>query len=271
MRGMLPQAEVAQILTRAYEEGVRVIDTAPSYGVSEEVLGTTWPEERSFRVVTKTPLFRKRKVTSGDAEHLTEVFLDSLDQLKQSSVYGLLIHHADDLLAEGGERLWDAVTALKQQGLVTKIGVSFYCSSQIDRIVARFAVDLVQVPLNVLDQRLVRSGHLKELAARGVEIHSRSVFLQGILLADPARLHPYFAPIRQRLDSFHLFCDSHGLSRVQAALAFCAAREEVACVLAGVSSQTELEELIQAAGASAPDNLDFAAFACDDERYVNPA
>ena len=71
-------------------------------------------------------------------------------------LYGLLLHHCDDLLAPGGERLWAAMAALKDRGLVAKIGVSVYTKRQIEAVLERFTIDLVQLPLNVLDQRLSR-------------------------------------------------------------------------------------------------------------------
>lgn len=78
---------------------------------------------------------------------------------------------------------------LKAQHLVKNIGVSVYEGKQIDGILERFDIDLIQLPLNVLDQRLLHSGHLAKLKNAGIEIHARSVFLQGLLLVSPAELH----------------------------------------------------------------------------------
>lgn len=89
------------------------------------------------------------------------------------------MHRADDLFVPGGERLMAALTDLKQQGLVAKIGVSVYNAEQIDQVLDRFAIDLVQLPISVLDQRLLRSGHLRKLKSAGVEVHARSVFCRA--------------------------------------------------------------------------------------------
>ena len=40
--------------------------------------------------------------------------------------------------------------------------------------------DVVQLPMNILDTSLYKSGVLSELHKKGVEIHIRSVFLQGL-------------------------------------------------------------------------------------------
>ena len=103
----------------------------------------------------------------------------------RGNVYGLLAHHADDLLVPGGRRVFEEMQRLLEEGLVRKIGVSVYSGQQIDSILELYTPDIVQLPLNLFDQRLLESGHLEKLKRRGVEIHARSVFLQGLLLIEP--------------------------------------------------------------------------------------
>ena len=71
---------------------------------------------------------------------------------------------------------------LKQQGLVKKIGVSVYNNQQIDYVLDNFSIDLIQLPINILDQRLINDESLVKLKKHNVEIHARSALLQGLLL-----------------------------------------------------------------------------------------
>ena len=84
------------------------------------------------------------------------------------------------------------------------------------------AVEIVQLPLNLLDQRFVQDGTLAELARRGTEVHVRSVFLQGVLLTDGAKLPAHFAPVRGRIDRFQAECAAATVPRAAAALGFAA-------------------------------------------------
>jgi aryl-alcohol dehydrogenase-like predicted oxidoreductase len=269
--GRTAPAEAAKMLRTAHEAGIRWIDTAPAYGVSEDVLGRSWPAAHAFRIVTKTPVFKQARITQSDAQRLTDTFHLSLKTLRQTSLYALLAHHADDLLVDGGDVLIEAMQALKQRGLVQKIGVSVYSAAQIDGLLDRFAVDVIQVPMSVIDQRLLGSGHLGKLAARGIEVHVRSAFLQGIVLADTKALDEHFWPVRGLIEGYQDYCARQGLSPLEGALAFCTGRAEVACAIVGVCSMKELRELLAAAGTAIPPGLDFAPFACADERMVNPA
>lgn len=264
--GQTTESEAAGILAVAASKGVQVIDTAALYGSSEEVLGRVLPPDHRFRIVTKTPRFGN---VSADGQVLEDACLRSLKNLRQGSLYGLLVHHADDLLATSGSVIMDRMQELKRRGLVQKTGASVYTSSQIDRIMDRFAVDLIQLPVNVLDQRLMKSGHLAKLKQAGVEIHARSVLLQGLLLMDPRDLPPYFEPVRCHLEGYHAHLRERGLSPLRAALGFAAGIPEIDVVVCGVNDRMQLNEII--ANASALDPVDFARFAVSDEAMVDPS
>ncbi len=171
--GKSPLSEVERILDLAALRGIRVLDTAPAYGTSEEVLGHLLSCVHRFLIVTKTPKFPGRQITNRDAEILESTFLDSLRKLRQSQIYSLLIHDADSLLAPGSELLVDKLLELKRRGFVQKIGFSAYTPVQVKQILARFTVDIVQIPFSVLDQRMRLEGCLKQLKQSGIEIHAR--------------------------------------------------------------------------------------------------
>lgn len=270
--GKTPPAEVARILDVAARHGVRVIDTAPLYGTSEEVLGKILPQRHRFDIVTKTPHFSKSSITSEDANFLEETFNQSLLNLGQSSMYGLLVHRADDLLAENGQLLMERMLEMKQQGAVGKIGVSVYTGEQIERVLGKYSIDLVQLPLNVLDQRLLLSGHLSMLKEAGVEIHARSIFLQGLLLINPDELLNYFDPIREHLKAYHQIMYEQGISPIEAALGFVNSVNEISSVLCGINNYQQLQEILFAF-----DNLDLSksqelsTFAITDTSILNPS
>ena len=148
---------------------------------------------RNVRIVTKTAVGPKPAVFGQeDTDTIRAAFFTSLDRLRQDRVYGLLIHHGSDLLIPGGERLIELLSSLKRGGQVEKVGVSIYSGDELDGVLEKFVPDIVQLPLNIADQRLRNSGHLAKLDGLGVEIHVRSV-LQGVLLAAPDSLPAYKA------------------------------------------------------------------------------
>ncbi|MEE2996017.1 MAG: aldo/keto reductase, partial [Pseudomonadota bacterium] len=177
---------VSRIVADALEGEVGLIDTAPVYGDAESRLGALLPDDGDCAIVTKT-VSRRHSTQFGkeDSRIVRDGFTASLDRLRRDAIYGLLVHAGSDLLEPGGERLVDTLREFQEAGLVQKIGVSIYDAEELDRILNVFKPEIVQLPLSVADQRLQQSGHLAVLKALGVEIHARSVFLQGVLLAEP--------------------------------------------------------------------------------------
>ncbi len=269
-QGKTPLSEVERILDLAAAHGIRVLDTAPAYGTSEEVLGQVLSSVHRFVIVTKTPKFPGTQITNQDADILESAFLDSLRKLRQSQIYGLLIHDANNLLAPGCELIVDKLLELKRRGLVQKIGFSAYTPAQVKQILAKFIVDIVQIPFSVLDQRMRLEGCFRQLKQSGIEIHARSVFLQGLLLMQPDSLPSYFAGIKTHLERYHRLIRDRGLSEVRAALGFAMNTEELDVVLCGVTSCQELVALTSEM--NLPFNGDgLQDFVIEDPTILNPS
>ncbi len=271
--GKIPLEEVKAILRIAQKNKVDIRDTASSYGESESAIGKALRDQHKFRIVTKTPVFKKKKITTIDAGILKTAFHMSLDKLKQSKVAGLLIHNADDILVEGGEMLISAMDELKREGLVDKIGVSVYDGGQIDRILERYEIDLIQLPVNALDQRLLDSNHLVKLKEVGVEIHARSVFLQGLLLMDIDQIPVFFDPIKPLLNKYKDFLNKNGLTIVDGAVCFIKGVDEIDHVIIGVNNAKQLKLNMEgfARSYNGLGYKDFKEFSINDPRYANPS
>lgn len=270
--GVTISEEVKRILEFAYQKGIALLDTAPAYGTSEETLGNSLQDSHGFLIVTKTPTYRKGRIDNSDGQYLRETFQTSLNRLKQSSLYCLLIHHADDLFLPNGNILWEAMEELKAAGVVKKIGVSVYSPQQIEKILARYSPDVIQAPVNVLDQRLIKAGYLAILKKQGIEIHSRSVFLQGLLLMTVEEMPDYFNPFKPILERYRQSLKEKWISPLKAALGFVYRLPDIDYVLVGVNNKHHLEEIIALVSNIDPlERLDFSEFATDDERLINPS
>lgn len=269
--GQCPPEEAARILAAAAARNVRLIDTAPGYGNSEAVLGANLPAGHDFEVVTKTPVFAGQEFGAAEKHELRASFSQTLSQLGLASVYGLLVHHADQLLHSGGEALFEEMKALKDQGLVRKVGVSVYTAAQIEQLCERYAIDLIQAPVNIFDQRLVAGGQLRELQRRGIEVHVRSVFLQGLVLMQPHLAPTYFDPIRSRLQEFHAAAHACDTTPMRLALHYVRQLAGIDSMVIGVCSANELSQILDILDDDFGQDFDYERFAINDEHMINPA
>jgi aryl-alcohol dehydrogenase-like predicted oxidoreductase len=268
--GQTSADEVRGILEFAAAHGINYLDTAPAYGNSEAVLGENLTRSHQFRIITKTQKIGKSQITADDVQFVLDTFTQSLHQLRQHSVYGLLVHHPDDLLSEGGDKLMEGLDSVKAQNLVEKIGVSVYDREQIDQLLEKYSIDIIQIPLNVFDQRLLINGYLRSLKSQGIEIHVRSVFLQGILLMSESELPPYVSGLLPYLRRYRQANEKLGILPLQAAIGFVNQIPEVDTILVGINNLVQLKEIVLSL-AKLFDSSSFHEFTIEDIALINPS
>ncbi|MCC7410168.1 MAG: aldo/keto reductase [Gammaproteobacteria bacterium] len=270
--GQVPADRACAIVARAFAAGVQVFDTAADYGDAESILGAALAPGERLRVVTKLPRLPADIAETAAIERWArDTLARSLRRLRRTRLAALLVHHASDLLGTRGAQLYAGLLALKHEGQVAAIGASVYAAQEIEALLARYALDIVQLPLNLLDQRLVRGGQLQRLRAAGVEIHARSLLLQG-LLAMPGDGPPaaWLDPWRTLLRAFRAAAGAEGLSPLQAAIGFAATVPEIDCAIVGVTSTTELDEVLDAASIRLPAHW-YHRFAVNDAALLDPS
>lgn len=240
-QGQVTVDEVGRILECAKASGVGVLDTAQAYCNSEKILGNF--DLSSFHVVTKM-------MKNG---HLEE----SLNNLGVQRVDALLFHRPDEV----DDTSWKCFQEYKEQGLVKKIGVSVYSPETLRALVERYPIDIVQMPLNLLDQRFLPLVPL--LIQRGIEIHVRSIFLQGLLLMDLQKVPSYFAPIRDKLESIPEPRMGYAMHFIK--------QQSVHYAVIGVTSVAELAEGAHCFSSLCRGVADYGALSVADEAFINPS
>ena len=265
--------DVFEILNEAKNFNIDYLDTAPFYGNSETVIGSYHLIEQ-FKIVTKISPSKKTLINGDDINIIREKFERSLERLHAKAVYGLLIHNAADLTAKGGEKIFEFLQSMKSQGRVTKIGISIYPEDDLSFILKSFAFDLIQLPLNVLDHRLLKNGTLETCKNKGMEIHVRSAFLQGLLLMDIKQIPAYFDPIKSTIITFNDACKSRGISNVEGVYGFIRSIPYIDVVLIGVNNKDQLKANIESwnrMGKEGFPGIDYSSFSVEQKEFINPS
>jgi len=263
--GRTPPDEVKRILISAREKGIDTLDTAVAYGDSEAVLGCVGVGD--WRVVSKVPPFQKSSIDGKEwvRHHLRE----SLKRLGIERLDGLLLHRYSDLLGEAGHEIAAGLCEVKADGLVGKVGYSIYSPQPLKELVQIMPPDLIQVPLNVVDQRLVTSGWLYKLLDMGVEVNTRSVFMQGLLLMTPEKRPPNFNKWNELLLRWDAAVGGCREKALALCLGFAKTHPGISRVVVGVESLTHLNQLLKIWERAA--SFDAAGFACGDPQLVEPS
>jgi aryl-alcohol dehydrogenase-like predicted oxidoreductase len=263
--GKPTRESVKNILAAAREAGIGSLDTAIAYGTSEAILGSLGI--RGWRVTTKLP-----PLPVEDVDVLAWVrnqIADSLARLCLTHLDGLLLHRPMDLAGSRGAELAAALRTVLEDGLATRIGLSIYEPTELDALVDRIPLGLVQSPFNPLDRRLESSGWLRRLVDAGVEVETRSAFLQGMLLMRPEARPAWTRRWRATFERYDRWIESVGGFAAHACLAFVLSKPEISRVVVGVDNVAQLHELTQQANrtSKAPP----ADLAVDDPELLNPS
>lgn len=263
--GQIARPEAKAMLQLAAANGIDTLDTAIAYGESEVCLGEVGTQ--GFKLVTKLPSVPDD--CSDVSGWVKAQVAASLSRLGVNAVYGLLLHRPEQLLGSEGKTLYQALQSLKEVGLVQKIGVSIYAPSELEALTKLFHVDLVQAPFNVLDRRLVTSNWLNRLKQIGIEVHVRSVFLQGLLLMDVSNRPVRFQKWKKFWDIWHEWLTENQLTPLQASLNFALAQAEIDRVIVGVDTIRQLQGILAASDETAP--IPPIKLNCEDTDLINPS
>ena len=234
----LSREAVARILDTAVSHGIDSIDTAIAYGQSETVIGET--AQNRFKIISKLPPIPS---DIANVSQWVRTQIDaSLSRLKCSSLEALLLHHPQDLIGPHGSELYAAISSLLSEKIIERFGVSIYAPNELDGIIGKFNIDVVQAPLNVFDRRII--GVTDQLAALNIEVHVRSVFLQGVLIANPKDRPQRFQPWSEHFTRFDEWVHSTGMSAMACCLGFALQQPGVTKLVIGTTSKESLTEIM---------------------------
>lgn len=265
-KGKTKFSEVKKILKFAKESEIKLIDTAIAYGDCEEILGKTG--FNNFNFISKLPKIPRN---CNNIDYWVQNNVESsLSKLKVRNLYGLLIHHTKDLSGTFGKKLVKSIKKIKSNGLVKKIGISSYDTSEIETALEIFDLDIVQAPLNVIDRRIEISGVLSKLKKLNVEVHTRSTFLQGLLLLPQKKIPIKFNRWAKIWDYWFSKLKENNLNPIEACLSYPMSLADVDRIVIGVNDLDQLKIIIKLAKSKIV-NQDFPSMISNDNLLINPS
>lgn len=238
--GIVKPSEVKKIFLLARKFKINLIDTAIGYGESEKIIGKIGILD--FNFISKLPAIPPN---CSDIDTWVEHNIkNSLLRLGVKSLYGLLLHKPRDLLGVSGKQLINALIKIKSKNFVKKIGISIYDPSELDLVMHLMKIEIVQAPLNIIDRRLENSGWMSKLYKAKVEIHARSVFLQGLLLMSKQERPYKFNRWSSLWKIWDEWLKDNKITALEATIQHAISVSEISKVIIGVDTKQQLEQII---------------------------
>ena len=263
--GQINFSEAKKIFQLAADHNINLIDTAIAYGDSQKLIGKigNW----NFDIVSKLPPIPEKNLNIDF--WVNKMVQNSLNQLNTKSLYGLLLHQPNNLLGDSGKKLIEALYKLKSNGLVKKLGISIYDCLEIDQVIDLFEIDIVQAPLNIIDRRIETSGWLSKLNHAKIEVHTRSTFLQGLLLMPRHKIPAKFNMWSIMWDRWFYELKKQNLNATEVCLSYPMSLPEVDRIVIGVNNLDQLKKLIKLSK-SKIFNHNFSFMTSNDNLLINP-
>lgn len=233
--GIPDNAKLSTIFTRAKALGITLLDTAVAYGKAQERIGQL--ANNQFQLITKIP-------QGLDIDELQDCVNSAMITTRSTHFYGVLFHSQDDLLNYDFDARLSQLVAIKQQGLMTHIGVSIYDLDAVLPLLKNPDITLIQIPLNVLDNRASKAIYWLKKHRPELRIHIRSAFLQGALLSNPTGLPAQLTILQNEVETYLEFCEHQQVNPGVAALNF-VLQHPVDGVVVGVTTEKELQQVSQ--------------------------
>lgn len=182
----------------------------------------------------------------------------------------MIIHNSKDIHKNGFEYVVDTLHELKAHDHVNKIGASVYEPQDVDRLLSIFKIDLIQLPLNVFSQDFIKSGLLNELSNRNIEIHVRSIFLQGAVFINPDRLPEHLGPLKTKIAKLNETANDLGISAFELAIDFIKSQPQINTCIVGVNNREHFTNLVSAFN-KRPKEFDASIFHLNCSTVTNPS
>lgn len=197
--------EVLRIVALAKENSIWYYDTAQSYGECELILGQAFSK---LSITEDVHCISKLKPgLKNDSESIINSVKKSVEKLKLTSLWALLAHRVEQV---NSETIRTAVELLKSDGLIKYWGVSVYQPEDALQMLKNENVDIIQVPFNILDRRLLDINFFDLASVYNKKIFIRSIFLQGLIFLSSTQLRqkgmgwaiPYMEDVNQRISNY---------------------------------------------------------------------
>lgn len=245
--GQIEISQASEIISFLTENHVSTLDTAVVYGNSESILGKL--DIDTWDVITKLPAVPVFSSRHEMLKWILEQAYQSLERVNKKKFNAILLHKATDLLTDSSNDLYWAISELKEKGICQKIGVSAYDFDEVENICKKYSLDIVQAPVNILNSDFISDQACSLFMEENIELHARSIFLQGLLLCRNLPLK--FADWQPLWDRWFNWLDNNQLDALDVCVNYINSHTLISKFVVGVDSLQHAKQIVSVVGKQA--------------------
>jgi aryl-alcohol dehydrogenase-like predicted oxidoreductase len=230
--------ELKKILNYCKKQNIFYIDLANSYKNSINKLSKN--NLVKFKIILKVGSINKNNYFSN----LKAIVEKTLKELKVKKIYSLMLHDERDIKYLSDKKIMEYFLDLKKKNIIQKIGLSIYNFKKLKVSLNSFPIDLIQVPFNIFDRRILDKKIQKIISKNKIEVHARSIFLQGLLLQDPSSRQKIIQKNQSLLNSWDKFNEYQQKKKIMNCIKFVSQFKKINKFVFGVDNLDQLKTIV---------------------------
>ncbi len=251
--------KLKQILKYSKKKGINSLYTSPYYGNANKFLASENLNNFTIYIKFKSQdLFKKnfskeiKKIKKKLKKNDLILMLDGFEKLKKREKL----------------KIYNILLDLKKDKKINRFGYSIYSFINLKKICHEFKPNILQCPYNVIDRRLEEKKLLQFLKINKIEIHVRSIFLQGLLILHYSKHSSKFSKWKKIFKKFHDQIQYYKISNLDGCLNFIEKNKYIDKILLGVDNIDQLQEICSF---KYNGKVKFPKIYVKDERLINPS
>jgi len=232
-KNKINRKEIKKIFNYARLKKINFLDTAYNYN-NDKILKDV--NIKNWNIVTKVNFKQAKENYLSKAKKI----------LKINEFYGVLVHlkNTREISSQNNYKLFQLLMKLKSKKIIKKIGFSTYTPEDINLLIKKFNFDFIQCPVNILDNRLIDNGLLKKLKKKKIEIHARSIFLQGLLLKNSTNFPKELKQFKTIFEDYQNYVNNLQMPKLEICLNYIRKIKEIDKIVIGINNKKQLVTII---------------------------
>ena len=234
LNGKINNEEIYKILEYSYDSGIRQLDTAEAYGDSIDLIGEFHSQnpEKKFKVFSKGTHDQTQDDYSFNIKsNLKKLYIEYYE--------GYMIHNYKSF--NGNQKLINEMVEAKSSGLIKNNGVSLYLNEEVNEVLNQNLFDFIQLPFNLLDNAFKRESVIKSAKSFNIDIHARSIFLQGLFFKPQFLTPKKLIPLTKYINQLTEICKDFNLDLDELAIKYTLNKDYINKIIFGIDSLNQLK------------------------------
>jgi len=227
-----------KLLETACENGCKYFDTSDLYGASYKLIEKN---QKNLNLIIKVSIQKNNKLIT--LKNFKKKISKVISEIKKNKIYGILIHDFNLNYTKDFENHYNYLKNFCKKKKI-KFGFSLYNFKEFNYLKNKYQFNLIQVPINVFNREFLNTEFKRFVKQKKIEIHIRSIFLQGLLVNELRHVPNKLKFYKNYLLKWENFCKKLGVNKIEGCINFLSKQNFKYKFVIGFKSRKEFLEIL---------------------------